>query len=172
MGRKIKYKFTPVDNKMFEALIKLRLPIYDRAVFDTVVRKTAGFGVREKWIAWSKFTEMTGIDKRHVSRSIRSLIRRNMIVKNGKIYSIQPDLTKWQGVPPEAHLDKGPPEAHLRASRGTLKVPVEAQTKETLKETFKRKVFSKKEEEEKKEIINKGLEGLKEAIVKAGEYKK
>ena len=172
MGRKIEYKFTPIDNKMFEALIKLKLPIYDRAVFDTVVRKTVGFHEKEIWIAWSKFTEMTGIDKRHVSRSIRSLIRRKMIVKNGKIYSIQPDISKWQGVPVEAHLDKGPPEAHLGASRGTLDVPVEAQTKETLKESFKERVFSKPTREKKEGEVPEGLKRLMEDIGKMPGKKK
>jgi phage replication O-like protein O len=164
MGKRIKYKFTPIDNKMFEALIKLKLPLYDRAVFDTVVRQTIGYHLPEAWIAWSRFTKITGIDKRHVSRSIKSLIKKGMISKNGKIYSIQTDLSKWEGVPVEAHLEEGPQEAHLGTSGGTLDVPVEAQTKETPKEIDKRKVFSKAKDKKRKEQFMEGLHGLMKDI--------
>ena len=172
MGRKIKYEFTALPNKMYEALIKLKLPLYDRAIFDTIARKTFGYHVPERWIAWSKFVEMTGIDKRHISRSIKSLIRKGIIDKNGKIYSIQPDLTKWEGVPVEAHLEAGPPEAHLDPSRGTLDVPVEAQTKETPKERFKEKGLSTSLRKEKLEEYKKGLKMMKEAIGKIPRDKK
>ena len=148
MGRKIKYEFTALPNKMYEALIKLKLPLYDRAVFDTIARQTFGYHLPERWIAWSVFVEMTGIDKRHISRSIQSLIRKGIIAKDGKIYSIQPDLSKWEGVPLQAHLGVCPLEAHPDTSTGTLNVPVEAQTKESLKESFKERVFSKTKDEE------------------------
>ena len=66
MGRKIKYEFTALPNKMYEALIKLKMPLYDRAVFDTIARQTFGYHLPERWIAWSVFVEMTGIDKRNI----------------------------------------------------------------------------------------------------------
>ena len=172
MRRKIRYEFTALPNKMYEALIKLKLPLYDRAVFDTVARQTFGYHLPERWIAWSVFVEMTGIDKRHISRSIHSLIKKGIIAKDGKIYSIQPDLSKWEGVPVEAHLEVCPVEAHLDTSRGTLNVPVEAQTKESLKESFKERVFSKPTQEKKERKVPDGFKTLMKDIGNMPGYKK
>ena len=165
MRRKIKYEFTALPNKMYEALIKLKLPLYDRAVFDTIARQTFGYHLPERWIAWSVFVEMTGIDKRHISRSIHSLIKKGIIAKDGKIYSIQPDISRWEGVPLQAHLGVCPLEEHPDTSTGTLNVPVEAQTKESLKESFQRngclKTYPGQERWRNPERVKKFIERLK-----------
>jgi len=172
MGRKIRYEFTALPNKMYEALIKLKLPLYDRAVFDTIARQTFGYHLPERWIAWSVFVEMTGIDKRNISRAIHSLIKRGIIAKDGKIYSIQPDLSKWEGVSVETHLEEVSPETHLDISRDTLGVSVETQTKETPKESFKERVFSKPTQEKKERKVPKGLSHILEILPGMPGYKK
>ena len=172
MRRKIKYEFTALPNKMYEALIKLKLPLYDRAVFDTIARQTFGYHLPERWIAWSVFVEMTGIDKRHISRSIHSLIKKGIIAKDGKIYSIQPDISRWEGVPLQAHLGVCPLEEHPDTSTGTLNVPVEAQTKESLKESFKEKVSSKPTQEKKEGELPKGFKKLLKDLAKTTSFEK
>ena len=166
MGRKIEYEFTAVDNKMLEALIKIRLPANERSILDIILRQTIGYQVKEKWISWSTLEKMSGIDKRNISKLIKSLEKKGIIFKNGRIYSVERDLNKWEGVSPEIHLKEVSSEIHPDVSDDTLKVSSEIQTKETPKESFKRKVLSKAKEGGKEREAPDGLKQLREDLRK------
>lgn len=81
--------FTPIHNDVLENLVKITMSSYEWQVIFTIFRKTYGFtdnnGERKKidWISNSQISEMTGIAKAHISRTIKKLIIRKLITKTG-----------------------------------------------------------------------------------------
>jgi phage replication O-like protein O len=78
-------KFIRLSNEIIDNFfIKIRLSGNEHLVLWVVIRKTWGFNRKEAEIPLNIFIEMTGLQKVNVCRSIRQLINKKIIAKNGK----------------------------------------------------------------------------------------
>uniref|UniRef100_A0A6H2A2R2 Putative DNA replication initiation protein n=1 Tax=viral metagenome TaxID=1070528 RepID=A0A6H2A2R2_9ZZZZ len=91
-----------IANELLDAIIKARLCSYEHSVFWAIVRKTYGWHKKADLISYSQLEELTGLDRRHIARTIKSLIRRNMITTckytGGIEYAVQKDYDQWQNL--------------------------------------------------------------------------
>lgn len=71
--------FTPVANPIMEALARTQLSGYEWRVLLFLLRKTYGWSKRSDVISLSQFVDGTGLDRRHVARTIKSLVRKRIV---------------------------------------------------------------------------------------------
>ncbi len=89
--------FTMVANEIIEALARINLCAYESRVLWFIIRKTYGWHKKNDWIALSQIVDSTGILKPNVSRTLKSLKARNIIIrdKNRRV-GLQKDYEKWR----------------------------------------------------------------------------
>lgn len=87
--------YTPIANELFEAFYRCKLLEYERVIMMCIWRKTYGWNKKEDWIANSQFFEETGIPKPHITRTLKALRAKNIIVKDSKRVTIRKDYGKW-----------------------------------------------------------------------------
>ena len=87
---------TDIAHELLEAIIKTPLSDYESRVFWSIIRKTYGWKKKMDWISNSQISEMTSILKPHVSRVLKKLVNKNMIIRDGKRYGINKDYEKWK----------------------------------------------------------------------------
>ncbi len=88
--------FTQIANELLEAVIRTYMSNYEHRIFWLIVRKTYGYNKKSDWIAQKQIVEITGILKQHVSRTIKKLRDKNMIVVIDKKLAIQKDYDLWE----------------------------------------------------------------------------
>ena len=89
-----------IANEIAEELAKTQLSGYESRILWTIWRKTWGWGKKEDWISFSQFRDATGLRDSHISRTLKKLLSRSIVTKNGNSYSFQKDYQKWQqGLP-------------------------------------------------------------------------
>jgi len=156
--------YTEIDHDMLEALTLINITKRKLKIMLTMVRLTNGFHKKENKVPLSQFYERTGIAKGNNSKPLNELIKENMIIKNDNLLSIQTDVTKWEGVIKLITL-KRLSKRQLKVFKIITKRVINLDpSKSSTKSTFKTRVLTKKEKEEEKEIIKKGLAGFKKAI--------
>lgn len=88
--------FTPVPNDLIEALAEIPLiSNYEYRVLLVIIRKTYGFNKNEDWISISQISKYTKISLSHVCRTVKKLMNKSMILRDGKLTSIQKDFKQW-----------------------------------------------------------------------------
>jgi phage replication O-like protein O len=99
----VKDGFTPIPDKILDALARTRIPGEARQVLDAVIRKTCGWGKPSDKISLSQFMNMTGLSKVAICKGINKLLEMNIITKKGNdlvtTYSIQKDYDNWRTLP-------------------------------------------------------------------------
>jgi len=96
MEKKIKANYTTIPNKILEALAQTDLCKYEIRILVVILRKTYGWHKETDWISLSQYSERSGIAKSHVSRTIKQLENRNIILRDGKKrIGLQEDTGKW-----------------------------------------------------------------------------
>jgi len=104
--------YVKIANKLFDALIRYRLPGEQRQCLDVIIRKTYGYNKKADAISLSQFVEMTGIVKPHVVRALNELLSKKVIriTKNGNkgphVYEINKDFESWKVLPKKVTLPK------------------------------------------------------------------
>lgn len=91
--------YIPIAREINQALISITLSDYERRVIYAIFDKTYGWNKKEDWISNSQICELTGIAKSNVSRTIKKLLEKNMIYKNGRKIGFQKYYDKWKIVP-------------------------------------------------------------------------
>ena len=78
--------YTPIANELLEGLICYKFTQNDYKVLLAIIRKT--YGYHKKWdaIGNSQLATMTGLQRTHVARSIRSLIAQNVLITDDSQY--------------------------------------------------------------------------------------
>ena len=139
-----------IANGIVEALAKTYLSSYESQVLWAIFRKTYGWHKKEDWIAGSQLSKMTGILESHISRTLKKLILRNVIIKNGKKISFQKNYDKWEKLPKQASNKKLPiqdkklpKQAREITQMGNKKLPKQVDTKET-KRNYTKETIQKK----------------------------
>lgn len=85
-----------LPNTMMDALCQTKFSDQETRVFRAVIRKTYGYNKTMDWIASTQIVELTGISKRHVSTTIKKLVNRNILIKDGKNMGVNPVISEWQ----------------------------------------------------------------------------
>lgn len=97
--------FIRIALELYDAIILYPLPAVQKQCFEFIIRKTYGFGKKEDSISLSQFEKATNVDRRHIHRALKELIRKNVIfVKNSvtkkgtkktSIYRINKQYKNW-----------------------------------------------------------------------------
>jgi len=158
-----------IANELVEALAKTYLSSYESQVLWAIFRKTYGWHKKEDWITNTQITEMTGIAESHVSRTIKKLIKRNIVSKNGKKLFFQKNYDKWEKIPKQVSDKKIPiqdiklPEQVIKVTQtGIEKLPKQVDTKE-IKETLTKEIIQKVQNTNFKNLIKNSKEEPKKA---------
>lgn len=87
---------------MLEAIARTSMSDYEHRIFTVIIRQTYGYKYaktdwRYDFISLSQFIIKAGIaHKQNVIRTIKKLLSRNMIIRNGKKLAIQKDYVEWK----------------------------------------------------------------------------
>lgn len=73
--------YTKIANELLEALCSFRIAGEVRLVFDSIIRKTYGFNQKEDNIANSQIVKLTKMSRQAVSRSLKILIQKRLVIK-------------------------------------------------------------------------------------------
>lgn len=88
--------YIEIANEIAGALMKTHLSGYENRVLWAIFRKTYGWHKKEDWITNSQIAKMTNIAEPHVSRTIKMLVQRKIVTKNGKKLSFQKKYDRWR----------------------------------------------------------------------------
>jgi len=137
-----------------------------------IVYKTIAFNKEEDKIPKSQMTDLTGINKRHLSRTINSLLKKGVIFRKGNVYGVQLDFSKWENTPNQVYKEK---KHQSRAKRVPIQgnnTPIQVPSRDLSKRAYQEKGLSASLREEKLKEFKKGLKMMKEAIGKIPDKKK
>lgn len=87
--------YTAIANEILHALMACKLLNYEFRVLTAVVRKTYGWRKKTDWISNSQLSEVTGIAKPNITRTVASLVKKNILVREGRKIGLQKDWEKW-----------------------------------------------------------------------------
>lgn len=94
-------EFTKISNELMEHFSMLSLSPNEWKIIWAVLRKTYGWNRKEDCISFSQFEEITNLSRPNVSRAIKSLVAKQLLVVAKQLpsnrYGIQKDWEKWQG---------------------------------------------------------------------------
>ena len=116
-------------SEIVDQLCKLNLSAYEWRILFALWRKTYGWHKKTDRISYTQFEELTGLDRRHIARTINSLKRRNIIKVSGNMkhnleYSFQKDYDRWEQLPKGVATHKTLPiGATIIAERGNETLP-------------------------------------------------
>ena len=137
---KIEYKnWAAVHNETLEALSRSRLGVNEYNVIFCILRKTLGFKKLFDRIPGSQIVKMTGINKGNVSRTIKSLIKKGIIIRNGGKIGININYSRWEKLSPEITNKKISPEITGDISKDNKKLSPEKDSKDTQKKLSPKK---------------------------------
>lgn len=89
-----------IANEIAEALAKTQLSGYESRVLWVLWRKTYGWHKRSDRISISQFSQATGIPRRHIHKTLKRLVDRNIVTKNCNSFitkwAFQKDYSKWK----------------------------------------------------------------------------
>ena len=92
--------FTMIPNLILDKLYNFRIPGEERLCFDYIIRKTYGYGKHEDMISNSQFVKATGMRKGNVSRALKTLVDKKIVIKNDNkriaTYRINEKITSWK----------------------------------------------------------------------------
>jgi len=94
--------YTIIANETAEALAKTNFSAYEVRILWVIWRKTYGWHKKEDQISVTQFQKATGLHRRHVQRTLKRLMGRNIIASKGynriTSYHFQKDYTKWKDI--------------------------------------------------------------------------
>ena len=139
-----------IANEIVEVLAKTYLSSYESQVLWAIFRKTYGWHKKEDWITNTQISDMTGIAESHISRTIKRLIQRKIIIRVNKKLAFQKDYDQWEKLPKQVTFKKLPiqdkklpKQVNEVTQIGKKKLPKQVYTKEkketTTKETIQKR---------------------------------
>lgn len=123
--------YTKIVNPILEQLAKINLSPYETRTIMCIFRKTYGYGKKWDYISLDQFSSFCGLDKRLISRTVKKLVERKLIIrrddKDRAFYCFNKDFSQWISSSPEIshHLQRCEPSSPEIHTKETI-------TKETL----------------------------------------
>jgi len=156
--------FIMFPNKAWERLYEIKVQMQERRVFDYIFRQTEGYPDNPRDVSTYNIAKALKLDDANVRRSIRWLVKHQMVVRRGIFKDIQKDFALW-GVGhrrPTKYQVKGDllgrsQSAHSVGHRRPL-------LKETPKDREKKGVLSNVRDEELVENFNKYYDNITKDI--------
>lgn len=153
MIEKVPKTYAPIKTEIIEAMCKVKLSGNQHNIIYAIIRKTYGWqkqdGSRktDDYIAYSQITELTGINKSHISRELNELIERKIVTKIGNKIGINKIISDWsyQKLPKlvtDKHYKKLPKSVTRVTKTGNKKLPKSVNTIEK-KETYTKEISTK-----------------------------
>ena len=87
--------FTPIANELLEAFYKCKLTEYERCVVMCLWRKTYGWQKKEDWVSNSQIQEETGIALPNITRTLKSLKKKNVVKKDTNRSRVNKMYGEW-----------------------------------------------------------------------------
>ena len=89
--------YTKIANELLEGILLADLNKEELKITMAIIRQTYGWGKKEAAISISTFELLTGIDRRHIARSLKTLLEREMIsrVAGAKMKYGKPVYKYW-----------------------------------------------------------------------------
>jgi len=91
-----------IAHEIAEQLAKHNLSAYESRILWAIFRKTYGWHKKEDRISITQFQKITDMDRRNIVRTLKELIKREIIVRIDnafiKTYRFQKDYTKWKTI--------------------------------------------------------------------------
>ena len=89
--------YTAIANELLDALGLVKLTDYEKTVVIHIWRKTYGFSKKEDWISNSQFVLATGINKGNISRTIKSLRNKGIVIcRDNKYLRVNKNWEEWK----------------------------------------------------------------------------
>jgi phage replication O-like protein O len=125
--------YTKFPHEMLEKLAMFHFPLYELRVLFVIIRETYGYHRDWAAIALEFFEEKTGIHRRHIQRTIKGLLTKNIIRTRGgyrriKIVRLN-SVVDWRLAPIQAPVVKPRSSQNKSARKGALQAPPEAPLK-------------------------------------------
>jgi len=102
---------TEIANELMDAFCRFRIPGEERQIVDSIIRKTYGWHKTEDAISLSQFVEMTGLNKPHIIKAIKNLVKKRVIIviaqkgnAPAKVYGINKNYDEWVALPKKATI--------------------------------------------------------------------
>lgn len=154
------------------ALAGIKLNGYEAKLIWAMVYKTIAFNKVEDRFPRSQMVKLTGINRRHLDRTINSLLKKGVIFRRGLLYGIQRDLSKWEIAPNQVYTKRKHLIREKIAPNQGKNVPEEVHSRDLSKRTIQEKGLSTRLGERKEREVPKGLKDLIESIGNSPEKKK
>jgi phage replication O-like protein O len=126
--------YTRIANEILEQLVKQRFQAYETCVLLHIIRMTYGYKKKEDWISLSQFEKATGIAGKHISRTLKLLLSKNILFRriknNVPYYGLNKDYETWSILPNRGVPNEGVPEL------GSGGLPNEGYTKEIIQKKY------------------------------------
>ncbi len=147
--------YTTIANEIMERLAKVKLRPYESCTLWAIFRKTYGWKKKEDKISVTQFQKITGLDRRHQHKALKTLVEKNIIIKKRDSYIVtygfQKDYTKWKVLPKSAIVTPSKTIAQIgntllpkSATELLLKSAPTKETKETIQKKEEKTIFSLK----------------------------
>ena len=135
--------FTRIHNEILEVITLGKFTIYEYKCLLYLLRKTYGWQKKEDANSLAQWEDGTGINKRHVARTIENLVKRKVVNRQKRrgrgqstIYGFNKYFDTWtEKVPVRVPIKKVPVEVPISEEKVRVQVPekvrVEVPTKES-----------------------------------------
>ena len=80
--------YTKIPNQILQPLLMIKLQSYEIRILLAIARKTYGFNKDKDYINQRQLEKLTGIKQPNISRTLKSLLGKKIIIKNGKELAI------------------------------------------------------------------------------------
>jgi phage replication O-like protein O len=134
-----------IANELYDAILKYPFSKREILIVLAVIRKTYGYGKKHDDISLSQLSEMTGLDKAHVSRTLSELSLKKVLLKQqgkyGQLIGISKNYKNWKGLPKQQRVAKT---ATGGCQNSNLPLPKQQPQKTTPKDNTKRQGGFKK----------------------------
>ncbi len=169
MKRTVPKNSAPIIHEILEKLAISNLSAYEYKILFAIFRKTYGWQKKEDWIAASQLSKLTNIPRPHVSRTLKKLLEKNIIYRNGKVIGINKDTASWK-LPTQVTFSSGSIKKKLPIQvtevtyTGNEKLPIQVHTKEKHKINYTKETSPNSKNSDEK--INKKKKRKKEEFSK------
>ncbi len=89
--------FVKIANELVEVFCGRRLSGEEWQIIWSVLNKTYRWHKKEDWISLSQFVEMTGMQKSNISRALKKLLNKKIIIKSDNKYMFNKHYKEWSG---------------------------------------------------------------------------
>ncbi|SFU93724.1 replication protein [Xenorhabdus koppenhoeferi] len=88
--------FTRLANELLEAVMLAGLSQHQLLVFLAISRKTYGFNKSLDWVSNEQLSKLTGILPHKCSAAKSELVKRNILITNGRQVGINKNISEWE----------------------------------------------------------------------------